>query len=51
LENQDLLVVVRPSLTEEWFKLNESATVGFQPEQTHMFKYPEAGLREEIAVE
>ncbi|MEM2105282.1 MAG: ABC transporter ATP-binding protein [Candidatus Bathyarchaeia archaeon] len=51
LENQDLIVIVKPSLTEEWFNVNEKVNVQFPPEKTHVFQYPEAGLRGEIAVE
>jgi ABC-type Fe3+/spermidine/putrescine transport system ATPase subunit len=51
LENQDLIVIVKPSLIEEWFNTGEKVTVSFSPERAHVFAYPEAGLREEIAVE
>jgi iron(III) transport system ATP-binding protein len=51
LENQDSIVVVKPSLIEEWFNTGEKVTVSFPPEKAHVFAYPEAGLREEIAVE
>ncbi|MEM2281603.1 MAG: ABC transporter ATP-binding protein [Candidatus Bathyarchaeia archaeon] len=51
LENQDLIVVVTPSLSREWFTMGEKATVSFQPESAHLFAYPEVGLREEMAVE
>jgi ABC-type Fe3+/spermidine/putrescine transport system ATPase subunit len=51
LENQDLVVVVKPSLIGEWFNIGEKVTVSFPPEKAHVFTYPEVGLREEIAVE
>jgi ABC-type Fe3+/spermidine/putrescine transport system ATPase subunit len=51
LENQDLVVIVKPSLIGEWFNIDEKATVSFTPEKAHVFVYPEAGLREETAVE
>jgi iron(III) transport system ATP-binding protein len=51
LENQDLVVIVKPSLTEKWFNMGENVTVSFPPEKAHVFTYPEAGLKEEIAVE
>jgi iron(III) transport system ATP-binding protein len=51
LRNQDSVVVVRPSLVEEWLKVGEKVTVSFSPEKTHVFAYPEVGLREELAVE
>jgi len=51
LENQDLAVVVKPSLVGEWFNTGEKVTLSFPPEKAHVFAYPEAGLREEMAVE
>ncbi|HEY4674482.1 MAG TPA: ABC transporter ATP-binding protein [Candidatus Bathyarchaeia archaeon] len=51
LENQDLVVVVKPSLTEEWFNTDEKVTISFPPEKAHVFPYPSVGLKEEIAVE
>jgi ABC-type Fe3+/spermidine/putrescine transport system ATPase subunit len=51
LENQDVIVIVKPSLTEEWVSVGEKVTVSFPPEKAHMFAYPEVGLREEMAVE
>jgi ABC-type Fe3+/spermidine/putrescine transport system ATPase subunit len=51
LENQDLAVIVKPSLTEEWFNMNERVSISFPPEKAHIFKYPDAGLKEETAVE
>jgi hypothetical protein len=44
-------VVVRPSLTEEWFKENDRVTVSFPHEKSYVFPYPSKGLREELAVE
>jgi ABC-type Fe3+/spermidine/putrescine transport system ATPase subunit len=51
LENQDLVMVVKPSLVEEWLNVGEKVTISFSPRKTHVFSYPEAGLREELAVE
>ncbi len=51
LENQDLIVSLKPSLTEEWFNIGEKVSVRFSPEKTNVFAYPDAGLKEEIAVE
>ncbi len=51
LENQDLVVVVAPSMACEWFNIGERVTLSFQPENAHLFAYPELGLREELAVE
>jgi len=51
LVNQDSVVVVKPSLTEEWVDISERVILSFSPEKSHVFPYPEAGLREELAVE
>jgi ABC-type Fe3+/spermidine/putrescine transport system ATPase subunit len=51
LENQDLIVIVKPSLTEEWFNAGEKVTVSFPMDKAHVFAYPSVGLKEEIAVE
>jgi ABC-type Fe3+/spermidine/putrescine transport system ATPase subunit len=51
LESQDLVVIVKPSLGEEWFNVGEKVTISFTPEKAHVFVYPEVGLREETAVE
>jgi ABC-type Fe3+/spermidine/putrescine transport system ATPase subunit len=51
LENQDLVVSVKPSLIEEWFNTGEKVAVSFLPEKAHVFPYPDVGLKEEIAVE
>ena len=50
LESQDPVVVVKPSLTEEWLDVGANVTLSFAPEKAHVFAYPEAGLMEEIAV-
>jgi ABC-type Fe3+/spermidine/putrescine transport system ATPase subunit len=51
LENQDLIVIVKPSVIGEWLNIGDKVTVGFQPEKAHLFSYPETGLKEEMAVE
>jgi ABC-type Fe3+/spermidine/putrescine transport system ATPase subunit len=51
LGNQDLIVIVKPSVIGEWFKLDEKVTVNFPHEKAHLFTYPEKGLKEEMAVE
>jgi ABC-type Fe3+/spermidine/putrescine transport system ATPase subunit len=51
LENQDLIVVVKPSMTGEWFSVEDKVTVSFPPEKARVFEYPATGLKEEIAVE
>ncbi|UCD96758.1 MAG: ABC transporter ATP-binding protein [Candidatus Bathyarchaeota archaeon] len=51
LVNDDSIVVVRPSLGGEWFEENDKVTVGFDPEKSHLFEYPEKGLRAELELE
>ncbi|MEM3536474.1 MAG: ABC transporter ATP-binding protein [Candidatus Bathyarchaeia archaeon] len=51
LKNQDLIVIVKPSLTEKWFHVGEEVTLSFPAEKAHIFAYPEVGLKEEISVE
>jgi ABC-type Fe3+/spermidine/putrescine transport system ATPase subunit len=51
LANQDLVVVVKPSMTEEWLNVDDKVVVSFPSEKAHVFKYPATGLKEEIAVE
>ena len=51
LENDDLIVVVRPALTGEWLKVGEKITVAFPIEKSFVFSYPERGLRTELALE
>ena len=51
LQNQDLIVIVKPSIIGEWFKLDERITVSFPSTKAHLFSYPEAGFKEEIAAE
>lgn len=51
LENEDMVVVVRPSLMEEWFNTGEKVTLSFPIEKSYVFAYPSRGLREELAAE
>jgi len=51
LENEDVVVVVRPSLMEEWFNPEDKVTVSFPNEKSYVFAYPSKGLREELSVE
>jgi len=51
LENEDMVVVVKTSMMGEWFNMGEKVTVSFAPDKAHIFPYPQAGLKEEIAVE
>jgi ABC-type Fe3+/spermidine/putrescine transport system ATPase subunit len=50
LESEDIVVVIKPSLTEKWFDIGSKITLSFEPEKAHVFPYPEAGLAEEISV-
>jgi ABC-type Fe3+/spermidine/putrescine transport system ATPase subunit len=51
LENEDLIVIIKPSLTEKWLNVGERIIVSFPPKKAQVFTYPEAGLREELEVE
>jgi len=51
LENEDNLVVIRPTLVGEWFNTEEKVTVSFPQDKSHVFTYPTRGLREELALE
>ncbi len=51
LQNEDLVVVVRPALMGEWFKIGDNVTVAFPVEKSFVFSYPERGLRTELALE
>ena len=51
LLNEDIVVVVRPSLMEEWFNEGDKVTVSYPSEKSYVFPYPSLGLREELAVE
>ena len=51
MENEDRIVIVKPSMIEEWSKLDEKVSVSFLSEKTHVFQYPDTGLKEELAVE
>ena len=50
LENKDIVVVERPSLTEEWFNTGDGVTVSFPSEKSRIFAYPSEGLGKELAV-
>jgi ABC-type Fe3+/spermidine/putrescine transport system ATPase subunit len=51
LENQDLVVTVKPSMIGEWFNMGDKVGVNFPSEKTHVFKYPVEGLKEVTSVE
>jgi ABC-type Fe3+/spermidine/putrescine transport system ATPase subunit len=51
LENEDLVVVVRPALMAEWLDAGERVTVSFPAEKSFVFSYPKKGLKKELALE
>jgi ABC-type Fe3+/spermidine/putrescine transport system ATPase subunit len=51
LKNQDLIVIVKPSMTGEWLRVEDKVTVSFPSGKAHVFQYPATGLKEEMAVE
>ena len=51
LQNDDMLVVVRPALMGEWLTVGEEITVAFPVEKSFVFSFPEKGLRTELALE
>ncbi len=51
LDNDDSVIVVRPSLASEWLKEGDEATVGFSPDKSQIFTYPTRGLRAELELE
>jgi len=51
LENEDVVIVVRPSLMGEWFNAGDKVTLSFESEKSYVFTYPSRGLREELAAE
>jgi ABC-type Fe3+/spermidine/putrescine transport system ATPase subunit len=51
LENEDLIVVTRPTLASEWLNMGEKVTLSFSPDKSFVFTYPVKGLREELLAE
>ncbi len=51
LANDDLVIVIRPSLGGAWLKETDSVTLSFPPEKSHMFLYPPRGLMTELELE
>ena len=51
LENDDEIVIVRPSMIEEWLKTGQKIYIHFPKDKIYVFPYPSRGLREELAVE
>jgi len=51
LENEDSIVVTRPTLAGEWLHSGEKVTASFPPDKSYVFTYPSKGLREELMAE
>jgi len=51
LQNEDLVVVTRPTLAGERLDADEKVTVSFPPDKSFVFMYPSKGLREELLAE
>jgi ABC-type Fe3+/spermidine/putrescine transport system ATPase subunit len=51
LENDDEVVVVRPTLMAEWLEVGEDVTISFPLEKSFVFAYPKRGLKMELALE
>ncbi|HJX23056.1 MAG TPA: ABC transporter ATP-binding protein, partial [Candidatus Bathyarchaeia archaeon] len=51
LENEDRILVIRPTLIAEQLNIGETITIIFPVEKIFVFPYPEGGLIEELALE
>ncbi len=50
LANDEMVIAVKPTLSGELFKTGEKVKVFMPVEYTHVFPYPDTGLKEEISV-
>ncbi|MCW4019229.1 MAG: ABC transporter ATP-binding protein [Candidatus Bathyarchaeota archaeon] len=50
LDNEEMIVAVKPTLSGDWLKVGERTKVFLPVDYTHVFPYPEAGLKEELSV-
>jgi ABC-type Fe3+/spermidine/putrescine transport system ATPase subunit len=50
LANDEIVVAIKPTLSAEMLKVGEKVKVFLPVEYTHVFPYPEAGLKEEVSV-
>jgi ABC-type Fe3+/spermidine/putrescine transport system ATPase subunit len=50
LSNEEQVVVVKPTLSGDWLDPGEIVKVFLPVEYTHVFPYPDAGLKEELSV-
>jgi iron(III) transport system ATP-binding protein len=50
LANDELIVVIKSSLSGDWLNMGQKVKVFFPVENTHVFPYPGNGLKEETSV-
>jgi ABC-type Fe3+/spermidine/putrescine transport system ATPase subunit len=50
LTNEEIVVAIKPTLSGEWLKTGQKVKVFLPVEYTHVFPYPEVGLKEELSV-
>ena len=50
MPNEELVVAVKPTLSSELLKIGEEMKVFLPVEYTHVFPYPEGGLKQELSV-
>jgi ABC-type Fe3+/spermidine/putrescine transport system ATPase subunit len=50
LDNEEMIVAIKSSLSGEWLNVGERAKVFMPVEFTHVFPYPETGLKDELSV-
>jgi ABC-type Fe3+/spermidine/putrescine transport system ATPase subunit len=50
LANDEQIVVIKSSLSGDWLSIGQQVKVFFPVENTHVFPYPENGLKEETSV-
>ncbi|HTY75445.1 MAG TPA: ABC transporter ATP-binding protein, partial [Candidatus Nanoarchaeia archaeon] len=50
LDNEEIIVAIKSSLSGEWLNVGERIKVFMPVEFTHVFPYPETGLKDELSV-
>jgi iron(III) transport system ATP-binding protein len=50
LSNEEVVVAVKPTLSGEWLNTGDRVKVFLPVEYTHVFPYPDTGLKEELSV-
>jgi iron(III) transport system ATP-binding protein len=48
--NEEIVVAIKPTLSGDWLNPGETVKVFLPVEYTHVFPYPEAGLKDELSV-